>query len=217
MPTHYKVKKARRKRDWYETPFDLALAAFDAIEKVNGLGKGQLKHVQSFWSVLDAGAGTGVWGRAAISRLWDCHVTGVELGLEPPSRGYDAWRHGDFLTMPFYERYSLVMGNPPFDQAEDFVRRAYDLLVPGGIVLYLLPLSFLGSGSRGRGLWREFPHRHLDVVIDRPSFDGHGTDAMEYGIYLWETNYTGLATQGWTEWRNRSADVCTVATERKAA
>lgn len=218
MPVLHKIKKARRRRDRYETDPKLAQAAVELLPY--GLAPR---------NVMDAGAGTGVWGQAAKRRWGAAYVTGAELGTEPTPPCFDLYRYGDFLTMPFYEQYELVVSNPPFDLAEKFVERAYDILAPCGYLLMLLPISFLGSQGRGRGLWQRWPARHVHVLVERPSFfwyyDADGnihstgeTDAMEYAIYIWRKDTLSAHSTPslhWLDW-SRSAENALTET-RKAA
>lgn len=215
MPVLHQIKKARRRRDRYETDPRLARAAVGLLPD----------SLYPWGGVLDAGAGTGVWGQAAYAKYPAVCVDGVELGTEPVPNGYWGYRYGDFLTMPFYDTYDLIVSNPPFNLAEQFIARSIELLNPGGAMVFLLPVSFLGSQGRGRGLWQRHPAYEVHICVERPSFywsyDTEGnlhsmgeTDAMEYAIYIWRKGYRGSPTLHWLDWSSANS---ALAEQRKAA
>lgn len=89
---------------------------------------------------------------------------------------------GDALSLS-WERPSLVVMNPPFSQAETFVRKALSEVARGGSVFALLRLGFLASAKR-----RSFHRQHpcdVYVLSKRPSFTGGGTDASDYAWFCW--------------------------------
>lgn len=152
-------------------------------------------------AILDPGAGTGVYGQAA-RELWPgAEITGAELRLEHPSADYDRWRAGDFLRMPWYQTFDLVIGNPPYKPAEQFVRRAFELTRPGGFVAFLLRLAFLEGRARGRGLWSQHPPLVVGAFSRRPSFTGNGrTDATAYAVFVWQIGYHGETVLRWLDY-----------------
>ncbi len=92
---------------------------------------------------------------------------------------------GDFLALAdqgqFSEQpYDVVLTNPPYSLAEDFVNACLPL---ARHVVFLLRLNFLGGAARAA-----FWHDHMpDVYVlpNRPSFTGRGTDSTEYAWYHW--------------------------------
>lgn len=148
--------------------------------------------------VLDIGAGEGPWGRVLKSYYPACSITGVEIRASEWMRpeGYDHWRHGDFLTMPFYdEPYDCIIGNPPFNIAEELIRKAQPMLTAGGFMFLLLPLNFWATQSRAKGLFREIRPFHVAPYAKRLSFTGDGkTDAHEYALYGWRDTNQSITT-----------------------
>ncbi len=143
--------------------------------------------------ILDPGAGAGIWGSAARQRWRHARIVGAELRHdEPMHKAYDSYRYGDFLSMPWYESFDLVIGNPPYHIAEACVRRSLDLLDEGGYLIFLLRLAFMESLTRAVGLWRDYPCLDVGVYSKRPSFTGDGrTDATAYACFLWKKGYHG--------------------------
>lgn len=157
-------------------------------------------------TILDAGAGTGVWGQVARRRWMNApYIFGVEIDdrFTHPG-GYDVWLEHDFLSFPDISlpdgEADLVMSNPPFSLAEEFVYRALKLAHPdGGRVVMLLRQAFLNGIDRGNGLWKSTPLEHVSMLCRRPSFTGNGrTDTKtEYAIFVWRNGYTGQPTLSW--------------------
>jgi hypothetical protein len=61
---------------------------------------------------------------------------------------------------------TLVLTNPPFNQAQEFLARS---LGHAETVIYLLRINFLGSAKR-RPFLQAHPPTHLYVLSERPSF-----------------------------------------------
>jgi SAM-dependent methyltransferase len=172
-----KEMRVRDPNDFYPTPIELCYRALKSIEWL------QPKRI------LDPGAGAGPWGTAA-KQIWPgAYVVGSELRESPCPPAYDEWHIGDFMNgveSVLGQTFDLVMGNPPYKYSEQFVRLGLATLRPGGRLLFLLPLQFLASKRRGRGLYRETCLLNVDVCVSRPSFTGNGkTDATDYGLFTW--------------------------------
>lgn len=178
----------RRELDFYPTPPGAVRDALDLVAR-DGFTPTR---------ILDPGAGEGRWGEIARTRWPEAHLTGVELRDVTPAPVYDQWHAGAFqgalgaLSGP----YDLVMGNPPYREAEAFVRAGLDLLDDGGRLVFLLQLAFLGAEGRGRGLWRKHPPRWVGVCSRRPAFTG-SSPPSECAVYVWEQGFTGRPTLYW--------------------
>lgn len=163
----------RRARDAYFTPAPLARAIV-----------ARLATVLTPASVLEPSAGAGAFMDAAEAAWPSARVVGIDL---EPQR--DSVTRGDFIRHEI-DRASvaLVLGNPPFVDAEAFVRKALDLVPPGGHVAFLLRAGFLHG--KKRGAWVQ---KHLRLYIplaERPSFTDDGrTDASEYSVFVWRRDH----------------------------
>lgn len=123
--------------------------------------------------------------------------------------------------------YDLVLGNPPFKQAEAVVRKGIRLLrmgdreihetsggMPTGNVeripapaihAMLINMTFEGTAERIE-FWKQHPNYTSHTVIPRPSFSGAGSsDRMEYKIYVWHPGGQGKAGEPlvWREPKRR--------------
>lgn len=189
MTTIYVSESARKalpkrdRDDFYPTPYGVALDALNYIP-----GEPQC--------ILDPGAGTGVWGRAAREHFPRATITGVDVRPIPKARGYHFWFTGDYLLMDgSAPAFDLVVGNPPYKYAEQFVRQSWKLLEPGGYLVFLLRLNFLEGQGRRFGIWRTHPLKECVVCSKRVSFSGDGkTNATAYGYFIWQKGWRGTTS-----------------------
>ncbi len=94
------------------------------------------------------------------------------------------FRQGDFKTYTPTDQADLILGNPPYNEAEAHVRHALEIVETNGTVAFLLRLAFLESQER-KAFWKEFPPEAVYVLSKRPSFTGGGTDNAAYGFFIW--------------------------------
>lgn len=88
----------------------------------------------------------------------------------------------DYLDPAFSTAADLIVTNPPFSLALEFLTKS---LAQPASVAYLLRVNFLGSQKR-KEFWQANPLSHLYVLSRRPSFTGHGTDSTEYAWFVWD-------------------------------
>ena len=90
----------------------------------------------------------------------------------------------DFLSLNDVDpAVSSVCTNPPYSLAEDFVRHSRKLYLNADLV-FLLRLGFLASAGR-LPLWRDIGAPDVNVLPNRPSFTGNGTDSADYAWFIW--------------------------------
>lgn len=148
-------------------------------------------------TVLDPGAGTGVWGRACVEKWPQCLVGGVDLRDVPIPAGYTWWTpNQDFRTWQCHSPYDLVLGNPPFKHAEIFIRYAMTMLNAGRYCMYLLRLAFLAEQDRYKRLWKEYPPKRVVVASRRIAFTGNN-NPNSYALFIWQQGWVGETTLGW--------------------
>ena len=182
--------------DRYYTPQALADAIVEALDEDEGPGLG--------W-VLEPSVGGGSFARACRD-LWPSNrVNGIDADHNAPGRwACDVFEIADFLALPapvdpdYPPR--LIIGNPPYRNAEAHIRQALDIVAPGGHVVFLLRLAML-EGQARRALWAEHPPKRVLVLSRRPSFTGGGTDSAAYGVFVWRCGFVGTPTLGWLDWR----------------
>lgn len=177
-------RRPRHERDAYVTPAAFAAAGLALVE-------GEPNRI------LDPGAGSGVWGEAARERWPWAHIIGVEIESSPCPNAYSGWWSEDYLDRVF-GNYDLIMGNPPYAHAEQFIRRSLTQLNYGGVCVFLLRLAFLESQSRGRGLFREHPPERVSVCMKRPVFYGDGGGATAFCYMVWRNGHRGETRLMWS-------------------
>lgn len=166
----------RAKGDFYETP----AWCVDAILP-------QLPEGVVF--AVDAGSGNGAIAARLAAKFPDLEIVGIEKSAElvDEARARQL-RNAEFVQANFEEWSSelgapdMIVMNPPYSRAIEFVQRALATVKRGGTVAVLLRLNWLASKSR-----REFHRKHpsdIYVLTKRPSFTGRGTDATDYAWFL---------------------------------
>lgn len=183
----------RAKDDTYLTPKELCRAA------ISFLADHDPKFCPAY--ALDPGAGEGVWGMAVKEKWPDTVVDCIEIRhIEWPPRTLN-WLTKDYLNTFLYPVYDLIIGNPPYKYAEEFVRKNLSELESGGYLMLLLRLSFLESQGRARGLYKQFPPKQVAISARRVSFTGNRkTNDTAYAIYLWQNGYRGETKLTWLDW-----------------
>jgi len=142
-------------------------------------------------SVLEPSSGMGAFCRAVRRAMPGVDMVGVDL--DPKTEAVevcDMHLKQDFLTLKADEGFDLIIGNPPFSEAEAHIRHAAALVKDGGRVALLLRLAFMESNKRA-SFWSEHRARDVLVLRNRPSFTGSGTDSAAYGFFVFERGYRG--------------------------
>lgn len=143
--------------------------------------------VRGFSTVIDAGAGSGIWGDVIKPRFL-CNLIGVELREVEPNPNYTTWITGNFLTVDL-PHADLVTGNPPYLYALEFVLRGLELVKRRtGVLYYLLPLNFLAGKERKELIYDVIPPQDVYVLSLRPSYSADGKTAIntQYALYKWD-------------------------------
>ena len=91
----------------------------------------------------------------------------------------------DFIHSEIKNKYDIIIGNPPYSLAIEFVKKSLELLNDDGILIFLLRTAFLESKARYK-FWQENPLTGLLTLSKRPSFTGKGTDATSYSWFIWD-------------------------------
>lgn len=202
-----KQMRPRDPHDFYPTPEKLVIKALEDFRVFAAIRTGYVKQPGV---IIDPGAGTGVWGSIA-RRMWpQARIEGFEIRDDAEHHpDYDLWHTRDYLNSVLVRPYAdLIIGNPPYKLAEEFIRRSWDALAPDGWMVMLLRLAFLEGQARGEGLWSEMPPRAVWVCSARPSFITEGekagkTDATAYAVFVWKRNAPPLQPTelGWLDWK----------------
>lgn len=161
----------RKAYDFYATPPE-TVQAF--LANFDGISSGD--------RILEPSAGNGQIVRVLREGGYDNRIDAVEL--RPEERGTlealaDNVTIGSFFDYEPDCGYDVIIGNPPYSLALDFINKSLELLHPGGLLIFLLRTNFLESEKRFKW-WQEHPLSGLYTLHKRPSFTGRGTDATSY-------------------------------------
>lgn len=177
----------RHKTDYYVTPeknihqffdkFDEFYDLNDEVEFTEALDPcagGDAKHGMSYPNVLNQ--------RYPNLTVRTMDVREDSLA-EFPDTDFLSW---DKNQKPFDDlEPSIIISNPPFYLAEQFVRKSYEVAPDGCLIVFLLRLNFLGSNARFP-LFQELPPSAIFTHHRRMSFTDDGkTDSIEYAHFLW--------------------------------
>lgn len=181
-----KNKLERRADDSYQTPQELA----------NKICKALLwEFEKSPQTVLEPSCGTGAFLKASSYTWYGASITGIDINEEyvkscvknTPANYVFA---NDFLNMAEDRdfKFDLIIGNPPYSLAEEFVQKGLTLLEKDGHLAFLLRLSFLASKERSQRLYRNSTNFYgIMPIAGRPSFtEDNKTDGSEYAVFIWK-------------------------------
>ncbi len=141
-----------------------------------------LKYLPKFRRAFDPCAGDG----AILNTLSDHYRRSIEVyGIELDKQRAQAANvfQADALQEEWCPTPDLVITNPPYKLATEFVQKALIEVVPGGTVAMLMRLNWLASQKRAAFLRENTPSVY--VLPKRPSFTGKGTDACDYAWMVW--------------------------------
>lgn len=88
----------------------------------------------------------------------------------------------DYFTNEWEKRPDIIITNPPFKHALEFLQKS---LREADVNIYLLRLGFLESVRR-REFHQKNPPTNLVVLSKRPSFVGNKTDKTAYAWYVYD-------------------------------
>lgn len=168
----------RKPYDFYATPIDVVENFLKGYELPKG-------------SLLEPSAGNGNILQAIHNKLGENNdITALEI-REEESNNLSKLANSvivgqDFLEYDFKnQKFDVIIGNPPYSKAKEFIEKCFELQSDNGVVIMLLRTAFLESKSRFK-FWQQHPLSELHVLSKRPSFTGKGTDATSYSWFVWD-------------------------------
>ena len=168
----------RNEADFYATPLD---TVYTLLDNYDGIKPDDI--------ILEPSAGNGNIIRALRERGYKNQVEAIELRCEEYNKLQEYADYvgiTDYLKVsPIFGKYDVIIGNPPYSLAQEFIDKSLELLAPGGRLIFLLRTNFLESKKRFKW-WQDKIPNGLYVLSKRPSFTGKGTDATSYSWFIWE-------------------------------
>jgi hypothetical protein len=151
------------------------------------------------------------------TRIWECACGEGHLSKRLIESGYEVYSsdianrgYGDVLN--FFDcteklnDCTLILTNPPYKYAMEFVLHALNWLPENGYCLMFLKLLFLKGQKRYAELFRIHPPEKILVFSGRmrcmrngefSADDRKNTSAMAYGWYIWRKGYKGNPVIEW--------------------
>lgn len=177
-----KRKKKNPALDYYPTPH---WCTTRFLEKIN------LRTANSFWlepcvgncSILDA---VNNFYSTKNQTLPNWTAIEIQESFEEDIKkrlSQEKYLISDFFKVDnsFIKHPNVIITNPPFNHALEFIKKAIEL--EPEYVCMLLRLNFLGSQERSDYLREHMPD--IYVIPNRPSFTGGKTDSIEYAWFVW--------------------------------
>lgn len=169
--------------DFYETPVRAIMPMLPKLTK-DGI------------KVLEPCAGRGAIVKA-IKSYCSAEITSIEI--QENFKDYlDQPIIGDFLQTESSPIYDLVMTNPPFSQAEEFIKHARKFIKSDGKLAFLLRLPFI-AGVKRYNLFKEFCPYEINVLSQRPKFGGSNIDSCDYAWICWNKSSSEQTSINWIE------------------
>jgi hypothetical protein len=175
--------------DQYWTPDGVAQACVETLD----LSKAKY--------AVEPSVGGGAFARAIRRAAPQVHITGYDLdGTVAGQADCDVFAVADWATVHPEPAPDVILGNPPYGEAQAHIEHALTCTRQGGIVGMLLRLAF-AEGVGRQAFWAKYG-AWLDgvfVLAKRPSFTGGATDSCAYAWFVWRVGGEGrrIFVPGW--------------------
>lgn len=165
----------RKTHDFYATPVDVVKNFLNNYDLPKG-------------NILEPSAGNGNVIKALRDKGIQNNITAIEIRKEEENNLNmlsDKVIIDNFLEWNPDKDYGVIIGNPPYSLAREFIEKCFEISNENTVIIMLLRTAFLESKSRFE-FWQEHPLTELHVLSKRPSFTGKGTDATSYSWFVWD-------------------------------
>lgn len=195
----------RAKDDFYQSSPEIANALFECVKagiKRNELYAEGLEETV----IIDSSVGTGTLLEPFRYKCWSL------IGYDIADRGYKFVRVKDWLTVQpfdetketwFYRHPKIIVQNPPFKLALEFVQHGLELLNKGELLFSLHRIQFLETRERFAKLYgnKQKP-KYVFVFANRvtcvaPDVPNKGQGAMCYAWFMWQKGFRGNTQIKW--------------------
>ena len=203
MGSHSATERA--KDDFYQSSPEIANALFECVKagiKGNKVYAAGLENTV----VIDSSAGTGVLLEPFKKVCW------YQIGYDIADRGCENVRIQDWFSVDmrelakeiWFDRHpKIIVQNPPFKLALEFVQHGLELLNKGELLFSLHRIQFLESRERFAKLYgnKQKP-KYVFVFANRvtcvaPDVPNKGQGAMCYAWFMWQKGFRGNTQIKW--------------------
>lgn len=190
----------RAKDDFYQSSPEIANALFECVKagiKRNELYAEGLEETV----IIDSSVGTGTLLEPFRYKCWSL------IGYDIADRGYKFVSVQDWLTVKEIpnpkNNPKVIVQNPPFKLALEFVQHSLELLNNGELLFSLHRLLFLEGGERfGKLYGNKQKPKYVFVFAKRvsciaPDVPSKGQNAMCYAWFMWQKGFRGNTQIKW--------------------
>ena len=173
-----------------------------AVEKlIQCLDKEYL--MQGRYNRLEPCVGTGNICEAFKDKLceWTC--------LDIVDRGYPDTVVADYLQWDSPKNYDLIVTNPPYSLATEFIKKSMTILAEDGLCCMYLKLQFL-EGVKRKELFDKYPPKYIYVFRNRmatwknglqknPDTGKKWAETICFAWFVWEQGFKGEPIIRWID------------------
>lgn len=112
----------------------------------------------------------------------------------------------DFLDWETYNRYNLIITNPPFCLAKEFIEKSFELLANKGYIVMFLKIQFL-EGAKRKDFFDKYPPKYVYVFRNRMATWNNGNEldpngkrwatTMCHAWFIWQDGFNGEPIIRW--------------------
>ena len=203
MGSHSATERA--KDDFYQSSPEIANALFECVKtgvKRNKVYAAGLENTV----IIDSSAGTGVLLEPLYKSCW------CQIGYDIADRGYEHVIIRDWFNVNtdmwkkeiwFNRHPKIIVQNPPFKLALEFVQHSLELLERGELLFSLHRIQFLETRERFAKLYgnKQKP-KYVFIFANRvtcvaPGIPNKGQGAMCYAWFMWQKGFRGNTQIKW--------------------
>jgi len=191
----------RAKDDFYQSSPEIANALFECVKagsKRNDLYAEGLEETV----IIDSSVGTGTLLEPFRYKCWSL------IGYDIADRGYKFVSVQDWLTVKEIpnprNKPKVIVQNPPFKLALEFVQHSLELLNNGELLFSLHRIQFLEGLERFENLYKNKYKRpkYVFVFTKRvscitPDIENKGQNAVCFAWFMWQKGYRGSTQIKW--------------------
>lgn len=191
----------RAKDDFYQSSTEIANALFECVKagiKRNELYAEGLEETV----IIDSSVGTGTLLEPFRYKCWSL------IGYDIADRGYKFVSVQDWLTVKEIpnprNKPKVIVQNPPFKLALEFVQHSLELLNNGELLFSLHRIQFLEGLERFESLYKNKYKRpkYVFVFTKRvscitPDIENKGKNAVCFAWFMWQKGYRGSTQIKW--------------------
>lgn len=176
----------RQHLDWYATKPDDVKQLLKAIgNEISG-------------SVWEPACGTG-----HISEVMKANGYNV-FSSDIVDRGYNDIT-GDFLSLDCKDQFDIIITNPPYSLAQEFVEHAMKQVKDGGLAIFLMRTLFVDGQARYNDLYSKCNPKYIYSFVKRTygliggDSDNKSSTAMSHSWFIFQKGFSGDTIFRWMD------------------